>query len=252
VDYDNATGPFDVNFYRSADNVFDGGDTLLSGPVTVTPGGTMGSENLTLGTDMDLVQTDDNSDYYLLAVSGSSTAVFAGVYHYPSGPVFVHGADTADTITVSRTGTTVTVDFNGTPDNYSSSDVSAIRIRAHAGADTASAQGLSLPIDAGILGGPDNDTLIGGWGNDWMNGQDGNDQLNGGRGNDTLLGGTGGDRLSGAAGNDTLHANDEPSPTCSDDGSRDRLAGGAGTDGATYSPPQDVINQVETTITTCP
>ena len=252
IDYDNASGPFDVEFYRSADAIFDGGDTLLSGPVTVTPAGTTGSENLTLGVDMDLVQTDDNSDYYLLAVSGSSTAVFVGVYHYPSGPVFVHGADTGDVVTVSGSGSSITVDLNGSAYNYTPADVNGIRIRTHDGADDVNASTLALAIDTAILGGPGNDKLVGGNGNDWMHGQDGNDRMNGRNGNDTLSGGLGRDSLSGAGGDDTLHANEAPSPTCSSDGVRDRLAGGPGNDGASYTLGQDAANQVETTIANCP
>ncbi|MCI0394393.1 MAG: M36 family metallopeptidase [Chloroflexi bacterium] len=253
LDYTNASGPFEVNFYRSADAIFDAGDTSLSPPVTVTPSSPTGSQNLTLGVDLNLVQSDDTLEYFLLAVTDGSTAVFRGVYHYPAGAVFVHGDDAAaDSITVSSSGSSITVNFNGTPDSYSSTDVTGVRIRTHGGADNVNASSLASAVATAILGGAENDTLTGGAGMDWMDGQAGDDTMNGGGGDDTLSGGLGADRLSGDAGNDTLHANTAPAPTCSSDGARDRLTGGAGTDGASYTPGEDRLSRVETTIATCP
>lgn len=74
-----------------------------------------------------------------------------------------------------------------------------------------------------LLGGVGADTLIGGFGKDSLDGGPGNDLLKGGAGNDTLIGGPGKDTLLGQSGNDRLIAND---------GEKDFLDGGSGTDKA--------------------
>jgi Ca2+-binding RTX toxin-like protein len=70
-------------------------------------------------------------------------------------------------------------------------------------------------------GGRGNDLIRGFMGNDTLQGGEGNDTLEGGDGNDILVGGPGNDTLKGDRGNDTLYAND---------GAKDALFGGAGTD----------------------
>ncbi|MCI0396018.1 MAG: hypothetical protein L0322_13915, partial [Chloroflexi bacterium] len=103
-----------------------------------------------------------------------------------------------------------------------------------------------------ISGGGDNDILYGGPGDDELYGEAGNDQLYGSDGADVLVGGTGADRLNGQDGDDELHANLAPLPMCSSDGLVDRLVGGAGSDGASYTSGQDQVDQVENTLANCP
>jgi len=65
------------------------------------------------------------------------------------------------------------------------------------------------------------DTLRGGPGDDKLLGQGGRDSIRGGSGNDTINGGSGSDRLFGGAGNDVIYAQD---------GARDAVSCGPGTD----------------------
>jgi hemolysin type calcium-binding protein len=91
--------------------------------------------------------------------------------------------------------------------------------------DTVRVSGLEAFVDVG----PGNDrvilgsqaTVVGGSGNDRLTGGDGNDLLQGGSGNDVLKGGSGKDVLKAGAGDDRLEAQD---------GTRDRVSGGAGDD----------------------
>jgi len=81
------------------------------------------------------------------------------------------------------------------------------------------------------------DTIKGGAGNDTITGGPGNDTITGGTGNDSLTGSAGIDKLSGDAGNDTLQG-----PAT--DGSRDKLNGGADTDGC-FGVPEDAVSNCE-------
>jgi Ca2+-binding RTX toxin-like protein len=74
------------------------------------------------------------------------------------------------------------------------------------------------------------DTLDGGRGNDLLRGYKGDDTLSGGEGNDTLEGGDGNDTLTGDAGNDTLRGQNGNDTLYANDGVKDVLVGGAGTD----------------------
>ncbi|MEM6362836.1 MAG: DUF4157 domain-containing protein, partial [Planctomycetota bacterium] len=78
-----------------------------------------------------------------------------------------------------------------------------------------------------LYGSSGHDKIFGGTGNDYLSGFSGDDLLQGGSGNDRLYGGTGVDSLFGERGNDYLSGGDN-------DGSKDRLVGGAGADQYEY------------------
>jgi len=96
-----------------------------------------------------------------------------------------------------------------------------------------------FPNATTVFGGAGNDLIEdqssgpGGVSNDKFDGGSGNDILHGGAGNDVLVGGAGNDKLFGQAGNDTLIAND---------GEKDSLDGGAGTDKAKRDAIDNVLN----------
>jgi Ca2+-binding RTX toxin-like protein len=93
-------------------------------------------------------------------------------------------------------GSSLTVNLNGAVYTPAASDVAAIHIRTHGGADAlASTTAVAKPILA--FGGDGNDTLQGG---------SAADALHGGYGNDSLIGGYGADSLYGDDGGDTLHS----------------------------------------------
>jgi Ca2+-binding RTX toxin-like protein len=83
-----------------------------------------------------------------------------------------------------------------------------------------------------LLGNGGFDALYGGGGNDRLDGGAGDDYLEGGAGNDVLNGGPGADQLFALAGNDTL---------LSDDGTKDTVRGGTGTDVADVDLIDDVV-----------
>ena len=97
--------------------------------------------------------------------------------------LIISGSSGNDSIAVSATSSTISVNVNGTIKKFKKSDVASIRINGFGGDDT-------INVGNGV-------------GNVLMNGDDGNDVLLGGNGNDTLIGGRGSDTLSGGSGNDT-------------------------------------------------
>src|SRR5262249_33892146 len=93
---------------------------------------------------------DLNSDYNLLAVADDQNAIaetdadpfnednmaaFEGVYHVPGGKVIVHGTEGDDDLSLAA-GSQLTLNVNGTPYSYATSDVTGFRVRAHDGDDT--------------------------------------------------------------------------------------------------------------------
>jgi hypothetical protein len=92
--------------------------------------------------------------------------------------------------------------------------------------------------DNSVSPGDGNDTVLGGVGDDSLDGDGGDDWLIGEEGNDRLTGGPGQDLMEGRNGNDTFVA--------AQDGERDTLEGGAGTDTAdSVDLRLDVVNDVE-------
>jgi Ca2+-binding RTX toxin-like protein len=92
--------------------------------------------------------------------------------------------------------------------------------------------------DNSISTGDGNDTVLGGLGNDSLDGGNGDDWLIGEQGDDRITGGPGQDLMEGRSGNDTFVA--------AQDGQRDSLEGGTGTDTAdSIDAGLDVVNDVE-------
>src|SRR6266850_977151 len=93
-------------------------------------------------------------------------------------------------------------------------------------------------VDNSISAGDGNDTVLGGLGNDSLDGDNGDDWLIGEQGDDRITGGPGQDLMEGRSGNDTFVA--------AQDGQRDTLEGGTGTDTAdSIDVGLDVVNDVE-------
>ena len=134
------------------------------------------------------------------------TAPFAAVV---SGKLTVSGTVGDDTITLSRSGTSIVVTRGGATMNFAASGVMSIEVYGDYGNDT-------ITIGAGVLG-----TYVNaGPGNDLVQGGDDRDTLNGGAGKDTVRGGAGDDRLDGHTSPDRLFG----------EGGKDRLYGGDGDD----------------------
>ena len=207
VSYQYATAgtPFVVSFYLSTDPIFSEHDRRLS-VTTVTPTAAAGTRTLTIGRELSLPLVDTPGDYYLLAVSGGSTAVFQGVYFLPGRPLFVHGADAVnDTVVISsRAPNVAQVVFNGVTTTYVAASIHALAVRTHDGNDTLDASGLQIAREISAYGGDGNDRLSGGAGDDVLRGMAGDDELSGGPGDDHLVGREGNDRLDGGAGVDQI------------------------------------------------
>lgn len=161
-------------------------------------------------------------------------------------------ADGADTITADD-GVAVTADYSQRTSAVSltldadandgavgeGDDLSgASTLLGGSGADTIVGDAQANVID----GGGGNDTLGGRGGNDTLRGDLGTDKLTGGSGNDRLLGGVGSDSLLGGDGDDLLRGDEATDPT----GGNDTLDGGAGDDDEFGYRGNDVFNQGST------
>jgi Ca2+-binding RTX toxin-like protein len=141
--------------------------------------------------------------------------------------VTINGTDSRDFITVTTSGSTLTITVNGTAQSHPLASVSALNIFCRGGDDIVIGTGSSFGfyVDAGdgndkIIGGDGPDTVLGGAQKDIIYGGLGNDRLNGSGGNDKVLGEAGSDRLYGGDGNDYIDGGS----------SRDRIYGGGGVD----------------------
>lgn len=213
-----AADTFEFAVARSADGVFGISDEVLDTIVIDNPADlTVGLHTLTfmLGAGAGEValpgfgaaETDD--DYRLLAVVNSSQsaeesdftnnlASITGAYHPAGGAVFVHGGEGDDSMVVSASGQTLLVNLNGDTHSFPSglgADVTQVRARLHAGADTVTAGTVAKSMF--ILGGEDNDDLRGGAAVDILRGDAGDDTLRVSSGADSLRGGLGDDTVVG-------------------------------------------------------
>jgi uncharacterized repeat protein (TIGR01451 family) len=179
--------PFTVDFYRSYDGTNQ--DVLLD---TVSVTDPDGSQTFNLGTEIELVTSaaEISQDYYLLAVADSgSTARFEGVYQYPADAVFVHGSDTADTVTASGSVfNAVTVTFNSVSTLYT--NAVTLRIRTHGDPDMVNLSAITFKKGSFIP------YIVGGAGDDSLTGSSNDDTFVGGPGNDAISGGVSADTTS--------------------------------------------------------
>src|SRR5213083_2808496 len=114
-----------------------------------------------------------------------------------AGVLTVGGTANPDHINVSKNGTNLVINQNGTSATTPATGVTKIVVNGLGGNDDLSVaadptHGIALPV-----------ALNGGDGNDRLRGGRGNDVLNGGNNNDVLTGGPGADVFNGGAGNDT-------------------------------------------------
>lgn len=102
-----------------------------------------------------------------------------------SGTLIITGTRSADTISLSLSGSNLQVNDNGTIRSFLNSAVNRVVASLLAGNDSFSASsGVTKPME--ISGGDGNDTLTGGGGPDTLVGDRGNDVFNGGGGTDLV------------------------------------------------------------------
>jgi hypothetical protein len=174
------TAPFDLGFYRSDDALFDNSDTVL-GKVTISTAadGTVGvhTKVFTIGGAAGQIAlpgagaAEITGDYHLLAVvdpanavdaaSAGKTAVLTGAYYLAGGGVFVQGGLDNDTLTLSVSGSNLSIILNGTSYSYAVSNTSLIHARTHAGDDTITIASTMSTTPVTINGGDGRDTLVG-------------------------------------------------------------------------------------------
>ena len=127
----------------------------------------------------------------------------ASIELFSNGMLQIVGTSSDDTITLTRSGTKVVVQFNDKkPRSFTASGLRGIKIDAAEGNDKVK---IAAGVRGAILrGNAGNDTLTGGDGADSLVGGDGTDILTGNNGNDTMDGGLGGDIIRGRSGFDTV------------------------------------------------
>ena len=215
-------GDFSIDIVRSPNEMFEpaGSDVLLAKiKVTEADDLSVGIHSLSFrigggpgeiplpGAGAEELSSDKPVDYFLLAVAevdGATegpvlvvdTAVFAGSYHPPDGPLFVHGTAGNDSVIATTVDDVVSVvySFDGGPfleSLFPPVDVTSIRARMHAGDDRVTGSGFADLI----LGGPGSDSLFG---------EAGRDTMDGGPGNDRVFGGDDFDRLFDSEGDDLV------------------------------------------------
>jgi Ca2+-binding RTX toxin-like protein len=130
--------------------------------------------------------------------------------------LFVHGLLSADTIilTPGSPGQLV-LSFNGRASTFAADEVTAVRVRSHAGDDVLDAFQAAVPVYA--FGGSGSDILQGGAGNDTLDGGEGLDRLSGGPGVNQLSGGSGIDEVFEAATGAFVLTNTQLTVSTSDD-----------------------------------
>src|SRR5262249_4183079 len=114
---------------------------------------------------------ETNGDYHLLAVidpanavdaaDGDKAAVLTGAYHLAGGGVFIQGGLDKDTLTLSVSGSNLSVILSGTAYSYTLSDTQLVHARTHAGDDTTTITSTLSTIPVTINGGDGLDTLVG-------------------------------------------------------------------------------------------
>lgn len=113
----------------------------------------------------------------------------------------ITGTSGDDVMTITQTGSTITVINAGRSSTYDS--VSRIVANLGDGNDTFT-MASNVAVAAKVSGGRGNDVISGGAGSDYLDGGAGNDQLYGQGGSDQLFGGAGANLLDGGLGDDTI------------------------------------------------
>jgi len=214
-----AAPSFKLQFFRSADDQWDAGDTLVSG-TTISAASDLSlgvhTKKLNLGAGPGKIALpgagagDPLADYFLLAVADAddlvaesdgdahnedNTVAFRGSYGLRAssgssgGPVMVHGSQDNEVITI--TNGQIFINSRSIPQIMS--DVREYRVRSHGGNDQIRGQNMIARLVA--FGGPGDDTILGSNTNDRLDGGDGNDVIKSGRGNDVFISSVGRDTL---------------------------------------------------------
>ncbi len=188
-----------------------------------------------------------------------------------NGHLDIQGTPGRDAVSITRSGSILTVSRDGAIQQFSAAAVTSIAVYLGDGNDglTVGLGVIGLYCDGGmgndhvvggeyndtltgngnhdkIFGGPGDDRLNGSGGHDKLYGETGIDRIHGGEGWDTLDGGAHIDRLFPEAGQDTLfgqHGNDLMYTL---DGEPDYIAGGSGWDTAEIDDELDLLASVET------
>ncbi|MCY2962322.1 MAG: M10 family metallopeptidase C-terminal domain-containing protein [Planctomycetota bacterium] len=220
---------FELRFAKSADTLYGAGDVTLGSITLTNPSDrTIGSHTLqlpigTLAGQIALPGTlaaDGDDDYRILVVADPTNAVveadldplnedntqsLSGAY-LAGGTLFGLGREVADSLLISKTTTTYSLNFNGVVTTYPLASVTKIRLRGEGGDDTLSAASVDRAI--ALFGGDGNDILTGGTLADRIVGGAGNDESAGGTGNDLYVfdadEAQGADSLTDVGGVDTL------------------------------------------------
>ncbi|MCA9048984.1 MAG: FG-GAP repeat protein, partial [Planctomycetaceae bacterium] len=264
--------PFDISYYLSSDATFEPAtDTLLGTLPIMDPDDLMAGSGSVLTTAIGtgtgeiafpgVGSADTLEDYFILAVLDPTDAVpefdadplnedntdpLRGVYHLGSDPVFVHGDELGQTITVTAAGGTVSVEYGitafGTSRtfSYDAADVPEVRIRTHGGDDTVTGSDLGDVAFGGdgndrLLGLLGPDSLFGGPGKDYIDGGDGDDILDGGPGPDVIFGGPGFDTIYDGPGDDVIDVGPDGGVIIATPGSDDIFIGSGGLDTLDFS-----------------
>ncbi len=150
-----------------------------------------------------------------LALASAPTTSADGVTVSLQGTTLtVTGTDGPDAISITSDGTNLNVDTNGAPPAEFSvpltTVITSIVVNAGGGDDTVTGGNGLTPRTLIVDGGAGNDTITGGDAGDTLSGGDGDDTLIGGRGNDVIQGGAGADQMvwNPGDGSDTLDGGD--------------------------------------------
>jgi Ca2+-binding RTX toxin-like protein len=190
------------------------GDEVGASP-TFDPTGIVGTVNVTLRVDDGDGGIDDDVAQITMQADGVFLDELTGILSV----IDTNAAN--DTVTVTQSGGSISVNVNGNISSFNVSEVNEIEISLGSGNDSVTiASGIVKPvtIDGGagndvliagngpstLLGGAGNDLLFGGNGTNVLVGGDGVDGITGGTGRDVLIGGAGSDAIVGGSGEDIL------------------------------------------------
>jgi Ca2+-binding RTX toxin-like protein len=232
-------GPFTIEVLLSTDAVFGNVDDVSvftvdidgmppltdveqSADVTVPPLLPSGSYFVIVNIDSEDAVDEDDEDNNVIITDLAGIQVLS-----PTGVLPVLGTSGNDVVTTSVSGTTLTVDVNGTATDYDTSVVTGVAVATGEGSDTitiGSGTGTAYVLGGGgkdaITGSDGDDLLVGGGGKDTINAGDGNDTIFGLGANDVIYGEAGRDVIRGGDGNDYVDGGSQ----------RDILSGGDGAD----------------------
>jgi Ca2+-binding RTX toxin-like protein len=151
-----------------------------------------------------LQKDDDNNFDFSNTITVTVTAAPTDGVFLDEGTLSVIDTNAAnDIVTMTQSGTTISVSSNGTTTDFSAGDVDEIEVVLGSGHDVV-VIGSNIVVPITLNGGGGNDFLAGGGGRSVLIGGNGNDTLWGSAGDDVLLGGEGDDDLFGGGGNDAL------------------------------------------------